>query len=160
MQGGKYSKGLRNPVRRQFGSAGYLIQVQHPVTENASITSLSLEMAAQDGAKYCIAVYSDNSGSPGDPLAWTGIKASPASGSWVSADLLTPLNVLSGVNYWIVYISDNCGTFAHTVTGRVSVNNMSIPLSSIESSGSMPSGVAWTAATNSQQHAYASGCLK
>ncbi|MBN2753281.1 MAG: hypothetical protein JXR81_00305 [Candidatus Goldbacteria bacterium] len=141
------------------GSSGPNNLYAHKFTPNAetSVTALSIELAA--AGKYCIGIYSDNSGTPGSMLAWTGVKTA-ASAGWFTSSLSTPYILTAGTSFWFVF-SANAWVPGSTDAAYTSYNRYvfgETDIDAIETAGVMPSGGTWVNTTSYRNHLYASGC--
>jgi hypothetical protein len=143
---GNYSTGTSGGWNNNF-----LIAQQHTAGSNTVISSLSLMV---DGAtNYCIALYSDNSGLPGNMLAWTGVQYASAAG-WATASI-PGTAVSSGTAYWIAVETES--VMIHGAIGSLPVTYVSYPFSSIISTG-LPASPAWPTTFGSQIYTYAISC--
>ncbi|PKL91497.1 MAG: hypothetical protein CVV21_07900 [Candidatus Goldiibacteriota bacterium HGW-Goldbacteria-1] len=141
------------------GSSGPNNLYAHKFTPNAetSVTALSIEMAA--AGKYCIGIYSDNSGTPGSMLAWTGVKTA-ASAGWFTSSLSTPYILTAGTDFWFVFSADEWvpGSTDAAYTSYSRYVGGETTIAAIETAGVMPSGGTWTTFASYRHHLYASGC--
>ncbi|HNZ29194.1 MAG TPA: hypothetical protein PK247_03770 [Candidatus Goldiibacteriota bacterium] len=137
--------------------AGNLFAHKFTAITETSLTTLSLKLYT--AGKYCIGIYSDNAGTPGNMITWTGVKTASAAG-WNSAELPAAYNLAQGDVFWIVYGAD-VTAYGNTDAAYIDYYRYSAgitPISAIETAGTMPVGGTWNI-NNSYRHlVYATGC--
>lgn len=140
------------------GSSGPGNLFAHKFTAGAEteLTSFNINLAA--AGKYCIGIYNDNSGMPGNMLVWTGVQT--AASGWNSANLPGPYTIASGTVFWIVFGSDvwilgsTDAAYTNYYRYEAGVTN----ISAIETAGTMPSVSTWLTNDTYRNHVYANGC--
>jgi hypothetical protein len=94
-------------------------------------------------SSYCVGLYEDNSGSPGNMIASSGVQNGVP--GWNRASIGTQ-SVTSGQTYWLVFISQN-NTIVSAATGSTPTKYMSYNWSSIVSAGMPTSTSGWSSWT-------------
>lgn len=84
---------------------GPLVGISWTPAATATLSRIEVFTGEAAGASF-LAVWSDDGGAPGAPLAAlsvTGAFAISPPNTWYGADLLSPVNVTGGGSYWIVW---------------------------------------------------------